>query len=564
MKGFPPWPGIISVPPPDIFQNIDIHGKKCVFFFGTEDYAMIKTGSIRPYFKHEHVYKKNPKTTDLKKAIYDVEKFILENLSKYAQKFIARSPYVLLDKEIVATFSKWNNLPSTVLHLIFKKLPQKERIKASSSCKNWRQALFHPAFWINIRIPITTKNDIFSVQDRILYFNINIIPLASHVTIPLEICSVSCFKLAILVVQSLKNNGLLKSLIIEPVYSSTSLESNGELKCISKSLESNIIKLITVTKSLEGFSYKGIVFNTWKELILKLSKNNKDVIRCLELASCGERYDLSETIPFDPLDSFLMLTNLQVFSLDFNFVTSQLFPAMSVMKKLKLLVLHVLEDPVSELHDNYWLELKNSCPEVEVKLTIISCPDVVQYLHTKILRPSIPLVQLKVLFCSMLNTQAISFIQQHYRNTLRSLTWVDSHGTTNPACLMEGPFEPVENIDDINVEIDEDMNPLLPLSAHCTKLSELTIIGYFMDPLDVCVIARLRGSNLKRFDIMESDMCLNRPWNKIKLFKIKKVVSQKLNQDWSPLKSNDLPECPRSYILKSTLNDGSNSIEFWQ
>lgn len=44
-----------------------------------------------------------------------------------------------------------------------------------------------------------------------------------------------------------------------------------------------------------------------------------------------------------------------------------------------------------------------SSPKLELRLTIINCPTVVKDLHTKLLRPSMPLTHLKVLFCNMVS-----------------------------------------------------------------------------------------------------------------------------------------------------------------
>lgn len=44
-----------------------------------------------------------------------------------------------------------------------------------------------------------------------------------------------------------------------------------------------------------------------------------------------------------------------------------------------------------------------SSPKLELRLTIINCHSVVKDLHTKFLRPSMPLTHLKVLFCNMVS-----------------------------------------------------------------------------------------------------------------------------------------------------------------
>jgi len=44
------------------------------------------------------------------------------------------------------------------------------------------------------------------------------------------------------------------------------------------------------------------------------------------------------------------------------------------------------------------------------------------------------------------------------------------------------------------------------------KFSKYSIIlGYLIEPVDVCGIARLRGSNLKRYELLEEDICFHQP-----------------------------------------------------
>lgn len=58
----------------------------------------------------------------------------------------------------------WNNLPSVVLLEIFKRISHEERLNASSTCKEWRKALFFPNFWRELSINIYSKNDKYAVE----------------------------------------------------------------------------------------------------------------------------------------------------------------------------------------------------------------------------------------------------------------------------------------------------------------------------------------------------------------------------------------------------------------
>lgn len=58
----------------------------------------------------------------------------------------------------------WNNLPSVVLLEIFKMISHEERINASTTCKEWRKALFFPNFWRDLSINVYSKNDKYAVE----------------------------------------------------------------------------------------------------------------------------------------------------------------------------------------------------------------------------------------------------------------------------------------------------------------------------------------------------------------------------------------------------------------
>lgn len=38
-----------------------------------------------------------------------------------------------------------------------------------------------------------------------------------------------------------------------------------------------------------------------------------------------------------------------------------------------------------------------------------------------------------------------------------------------------------------------------------------TFLGYLIEPVDVCGIARLRGPNLKVYELLEEDICFKQP-----------------------------------------------------
>lgn len=77
MKGFSPWPGKIVMPK----ENVKKPSKKnChfIYFFGSENYAFIERGNMKPYFKYRSKLTKANKTAPFREAVEAIEKHVVE------------------------------------------------------------------------------------------------------------------------------------------------------------------------------------------------------------------------------------------------------------------------------------------------------------------------------------------------------------------------------------------------------------------------------------------------------------------------------------------------------
>lgn len=72
------------------------------------------------------------------------------------------------------------------------------------------------------------------------------------------------------------------------------------------------------------------------------------------------------------------------------------------------------------------MELFNCSPRCELRLNLIHSYVGIEMLDTGILRRSMPLTHLKVLFCKTLNIGALHGISRWYSHTFKSLIWIDS------------------------------------------------------------------------------------------------------------------------------------------
>lgn len=62
----------------------------------------------------------------------------------------------------------WNNLPSVILLEVFKYLPRNDTISASSTCKQWRQHLYHATLWRNLTFKINSHDEDTVARSRYL------------------------------------------------------------------------------------------------------------------------------------------------------------------------------------------------------------------------------------------------------------------------------------------------------------------------------------------------------------------------------------------------------------
>ncbi|XP_050521253.1 F-box only protein 33-like isoform X2 [Daktulosphaira vitifoliae] len=436
----------------------------------------------------------------------------------------------------------WNTLPSLVLHQIFKYLLPESRLAASSICKNWRSALYHPQFWHHIDLNITTisNNDI---KSKVQYINSCIVPLVQNIRISVDPFNLECLKLTVSTIDALLDNHLLKTIDIEIGYYTMTRNENlfknssnkMYMMTLQNYLENGILKVLQ-RKNFEEFGFGFIQFLYWHDLIHMLAKYSNHSMKRLEITGLNSTFSNKITnytcITNSTLNNLTLLTNLQKLSLDYNSNTCNLLPALYTMSHLEILSLRILKKINFEINDNIWLNLKKNCPKLGLRLTIINCKSAVKKLHRKLLCPSMPLTHLQVLFCNMVNVQVLRKLLD-YRNTLQSLIWVDEH-SNNPTSLLEGHW----HIDRFGGDIET--NPLIILSWVCSKLSELVVFGYFMETVDVCGIARLRGTNLKRFELLEEDICFNRPWSVMIFDDVVKDVSKWMGKNWKPLSKENV------------------------
>ncbi|XP_037024559.1 putative oxidoreductase GLYR1 homolog isoform X2 [Bradysia coprophila] len=107
MRGFPPWPGKICTPKPNLTKNASKPkgGQSCkwIFFFGSKNYSWIEDNNLKPYVEHRDSIVKTIKNNPLKEAVKRIDEY-LSDPEKY--KANADLPSEQEDEDTNTTFDQ--------------------------------------------------------------------------------------------------------------------------------------------------------------------------------------------------------------------------------------------------------------------------------------------------------------------------------------------------------------------------------------------------------------------------------------------------------------------------
>lgn len=112
----------------------------------------------------------------------------------------------------------WSTLPTLILEHVFTFLTPESRLAASSTCKQWRTALYRPMFWCNLTLDIVPSKVCSNIESKVNYINQHLVTLACNVHLSFDSHSPKCFKLVSSVVNRLVDNQLLKNINIKVTH----------------------------------------------------------------------------------------------------------------------------------------------------------------------------------------------------------------------------------------------------------------------------------------------------------------------------------------------------------
>ncbi|RZF41356.1 hypothetical protein LSTR_LSTR000070 [Laodelphax striatellus] len=433
-----------------------------------------------------------------------------------------------MDAEVVY----WNNLPSVLLYEIFSYLSEADRIKASSTCKYWRYALYHPSFWKNVSLKLKSNDS--DNASKAQYLSSCLGSKLQNLTVTFDIFDPYCTSEMTNVLKSLIGNYNLKSVSIIPTHSSFDYSKDYSVAGIElKDLRwflNPILNILTRSHRLEGLNLGCI-----EDLVLhgsaileKILNHHADHFRRLGLASMKSDPDIYDLFVLDNR-IFYSLQNLQVLSLDFDYINDDLLSVLSINGNLQRLVIHV--HGILETHpgtsEDAWYSFTKKNPGCELRLNLIYSYDGVDVLDTNILKSGMPLTHLRVFFCRKLNAAVLQKLHE-FSSTLRSIWWVDT--------MTHTPYEITEwgSIEYPDEALLTGVNPFVICSWQCRNLEEIVLFGYKIYVDDVCGIVKLRA--LKNLQLPSSYILTeNKP-----LEKYEKEISDDLSMPWRALQDDEI------------------------
>ncbi|XP_029055392.1 F-box only protein 33 [Osmia lignaria lignaria] len=422
----------------------------------------------------------------------------------------------------------WDNLPSVILQEIFSYLPHNCRLRASQVCRNWRYTLFHPRFWRKITFALKDEDSILWSQCLGENFGLSV----REVTIRCDTPNHSVEE-ALSLLKKLSCNRQLRKLFLESSSSSFEYDDdNDDSPGYTTPLIKSLVKIIETSNRLEALSLGCIEELTASAAVLlePLRLHHAKHLTTLSLASVRDEPDDYDFLQFDYEFVFSSFVRLSILTLDYEFITDYLLQALDngTMERLVIHV-HGWNDHYLGTTDSAWQNFIQKNPKCELRLNLIHSYVGIQMLDTDILRPSMPLTHLKVLFCENVNIRALHRLSSWYSLTLKSLIWIDS---MEPRIT----FEPATHDPD-----DPDSpDPLVLVAWKCTKLVEIVFIGHKYYQENLLAIARLRGCSLKSLVFAQRYIASdNESWHMAET--ITHEIEEIMGRRWKLLSDADLP-----------------------
>ncbi|XP_013147900.1 PREDICTED: uncharacterized protein LOC106110571 isoform X2 [Papilio polytes] len=170
------------------------------------------------------------------------------------------------------------------------------------------------------------------------------------------------------------------------------------------------------------------------------------------------------------------LSMIQILTIDYDFVDSDLVKRLSCLKQFHFLNIDVTDKSDIERKPLNWDKLNTFFPRgLKICVSMICVPQSkFPKVMSHVLVEEMPLTSMKVLFCKTFCLAMLKLLTYYYKDTLRELVWVDS------------PFDPVldkeillKEASDDALEVANMFDPLVLLCWQCSELQRLVLHGAY-------------------------------------------------------------------------------------
>ena len=408
-----------------------------------------------------------------------------------------------------------NYLPSVIIFNIFKYLSPSDRLRASATCKTWRDCVFNRSQWPHPKLTIdlcpksrttfhqlrrnkwcrklrdsayesqTLKSFLHKCTRFLDQLVVTFDPNCNQsVTDLIDVLDI------LLANQNLNHNNnqldnqednhcvhnwrSLRSLTLNPINVTKNIDNNNDnnakLYQSFQLLVERLDQLIQRCESLRHISLGCLqpVLNHSNRLLQSLAKRHSHSLKCLHLSSvkADPDYYLVVDLPAQLLEPLVSLKHL---SIDFDSVTNQMLTMLATNTKLETLAINV--HGIDEQHEGLsryaWTQLVANCPDLKVTVNLNHTDDSIEVLRDSLFDTDMPLAHFRSYFVTSDQTicYLVNLIANRHSRTLLSLTLVNSMKR------FPAQFAPSS----VFAELQE--NPLVMLAWRSRHLQSLTVIG---------------------------------------------------------------------------------------
>uniref|UniRef100_A0A182NGU0 F-box domain-containing protein n=1 Tax=Anopheles dirus TaxID=7168 RepID=A0A182NGU0_9DIPT len=406
----------------------------------------------------------------------------------------------------------WGQLPALAITNVFQHLNHSDRLNASTVCWHWRSVVFQPRFFNRIQFDVAREQN-----KKNSFFLQKLAHIVSEVNITFDSCNLYDVELTAEILYKLSKSARLLSLSILPKYATLvtpgRFYSEEEWNYILKLFVQPLVTLL----NRKNPPLRALDLGCSEILALHAS----DFLNCTAKPQLLERLAFA-SVKQDPghyplgliePPAFEKCTSLRMLSLDYDSLCDEMLQTLQLLPLRQLIVhVHGIDEYHFGLSEDAWASFRTKNPDTELHLTLVCAYEAVDILQTHILRPSMPLTHLKVLFC-------------------------------------EKRIEEYRNIMELVMRTEQD--PLVMMAWRCKKLQEIILHGYVLDPHNLVGVARLRGQNLQVLEV--SGLHLSIPSLMVKPFV--EEISVQLGKKWCPLDAKTLPPALRFYPVSDEVRD---------